>query len=336
MLGWEGQDSGEIRSLIDEFSPGGLIFFRRNYPCPRPPCSRPPGSRTAGSSGLMAPAALQDTLRTIQRYARRVLGRTLLIAADQEGGLVRRFPEPYSQIPSARNLGRMHPEDIELAARRTARELYESGLNFNLAPVLDLDSGPLGYIGSRSFSADPQKAAECALAFMHGLAAGGVLSCGKHFPGLGASTVDPHRQTTEIEMPLSELKKAISIFRALIEAGLPAVMTTHIYYPALDPARMATFSPAVVRYLREEVGFDGLLLTDDLEMGAVSGQIEPGLAAVQAVLAGHDLVLICRRADFIRKVYGALLEAIKNSQITKGHLLESGLRLKAFLNKLPY
>jgi beta-N-acetylhexosaminidase len=171
---------------------------------------------------------------------------------------------------------------------------------------------------------------------MLGLSSWGVQPCGKHFPGLGGAVLDPHKQTTAIDRSLEEMGSAIDIFRALIDAGLPAIMTTHAYYPALDPHNMATFSPNIVRYLRQDIGFNGLLLTDDLEMGAVSEEADPGLAAVKAVLAGHDLLLVCHRVEFIRFVHRAILEAILKNQITQGHLIESGLRLRWFLERLPY
>ncbi|MDR1083731.1 MAG: hypothetical protein LBP22_02460 [Deltaproteobacteria bacterium] len=327
MIGWEGRESGDLRALIDEFHPGGLIFFKRNYPLRPKQSDRP---------DLAAPGALQEMLRLIQKYARKVTGRALLMAVDQEGGLVRRLPEPYFQLPSARELGLMGVRAAESLARRAGRELYESGFNLNLAPVLDLDTAEGGYIGRRSFGGDPELVKECALAFAAGLSAWGILACGKHFPGLGGAVQDPHKQTSEIDLPGEAVERAVDIFRALTEAGLPAVMTTHAYCPALDQHNMATFSREIVRCLRQDIGFDGLLLTDDLEMGAVSLEADPGPAAVKAVLAGHDLLLVCHRLEAVRAVYKAVLEAILNNQITQGHLIESGLRLRRFLERLPY
>jgi beta-N-acetylhexosaminidase len=327
MIGWEGRESGDLRALVDEFRPGGLIFFKRNYPLRLKQNDWP---------DLAAPGALQEMLRLIQKYARKITGRALLMAVDQEGGLVRRLPEPYFQLPSARELGLLGARAAESLARRVGRELYESGFNLNLAPVLDLDAAKGGYIGRRSFGCEPEAVKECGRAFLAGLSAWGILACGKHFPGLGGAVPDPHKQTAEIDLPGEDIDRAVDIFRVLIEAGLPAVMTTHAYYPALDQYNMATFSREIVRCLRQDIGFAGLLLTDDLEMGAVSLEADPGLAAVKAVLAGHDLLLVCRRPEVIRAVHKAVLEAILSNQITQGHLMESGLRLRRFLERLPY
>ncbi|MDR2141121.1 MAG: hypothetical protein LBR11_04910 [Deltaproteobacteria bacterium] len=381
MIGWEGRDSGEIRDLIDEFRPGGLIFFRRNYPLGRPAVpsafwpepqddddddepwgyqrpgpqeaefwekqglgpqeedlwERKPAAqlpRRAADLDILAPGYLREILVMIQKYALRTLDRPLIIAVDQEGGKVSRLPESFFQLPSAREMSMLELERVKLLGARAGRELRSSGFNLNLAPVLDLDWPEGGYIGNRSFGSDPAQVISYAQAFQEGLWAGGVLSCGKHFPGLGGATLDPHERAPEIGWDQGELARSLKVFQALVEAGLPAVMTTHAYYPALDPNELATLSAPIVSVLRQEMGFEGLLLTDDLEMGAVIGSMEPGRVAVRAVLAGHDLVLVCRHHQVIREAYEALLEAINKNRISYGHLLESGVRLQRFLKLL--
>jgi beta-N-acetylhexosaminidase len=335
VIGWEGRDSGEIRELIDEFRPGGLVFFRRNYPLSQ---ARPFSQR--GRNGLaprlLAPLALRETLFAIQKYAQNTLGRPLILAIDQEGGQVQRLFRPFFQLPSAREMGMLEVEDVLRLATRVGLELKETGFNLNLAPVLDLDAGDGRYIKSRSFGSDPKEVAAKAGAFMAGLLAGGVLSCGKHFPGLGGAALDPHERIPEIDWSPERLAFPMDVFRVLIAKGLPAVMTSHALYPALDPGAVATFSTKIVGILRREAGFSGLLLSDDLEMGAVTGQSDPGRAAVRAVLAGHDLALVCRRVEAIRAARKALALAIENGQITKGHLLESGARLIGFLERASF
>ncbi|MDR1871972.1 MAG: beta-N-acetylhexosaminidase [Deltaproteobacteria bacterium] len=348
MIGWEGRDSGEIRELIDEFRPGGLIFFRRNYPIswdtvrfdPNYPLSLGPNagepvSLDPGKVDLKAPALLQEILDKVQKYALKTLGRPLIIALDQEGGQVRRLKEPYFKAPSARVLGGMEPLEVQRLAYRMGRELKETGFNLNLAPVLDLDlkidEGLKGYIGDRSLGAEPLKVTVMAKAFVAGLLKAGVLACGKHFPGLGGAVLDPHEKAPEINLSPEEMAGSLSVFKEMIAANLPALMTTHALYPSLDPECLATFSQKIVQLLRVNLGFKGLLLSDDLEMGAIAGERDLGQAAVRSVLAGHDLLLVCRKITAIRTVQGALVTAISQGQITEGHLLESSLRLNGFL-----
>jgi beta-N-acetylhexosaminidase len=270
-----------------------------------------------------------------QKYALKTLGRPLVLAVDQEGGAVRRLYAPFFRLPAARDLGALDAQTIWGIGRRVGQELSETGFNLNLAPVLDLDLGKGGYVGSRSFGPDPATVAEKAGAFMAGLLAGGVLSCGKHFPGLGGTPLDPHEMVPEILGPKAKFAGSFHVFRSLAKKGLPAVMTTHALYPALDPSHIATFSSRIARILRREVGFDGLLLSDDLEMGAILGRQDLGRAAVRAALAGHDLLLVCRRAESIRKARNALCEAIESDRLAQGRLLESGERLGRFLGLLP-
>ncbi|MDR0550331.1 MAG: beta-N-acetylhexosaminidase [Deltaproteobacteria bacterium] len=336
IVGWEGQDSGEIRDLIDEIRPGGLIFFRRNYPWPQDlGFFKRKAPKKGLSSRLVAPGRLREILFMVQKYALKVLGRPLIIAVDQEGGTVKRLPKPFFQAQTAQAMGQLEDLDVWRIGFRLGQELKESGFNLNLAPVLDLDTGEGRYIRSRAFGSDPKVVAQKAGAFMAGSLAAGVLNCGKHFPGLGGAFIDPHERISEIDFSLDKMATPMDVFRALFAKGLRVVMTSHVLYPALDPSYVATFSNEIVSVLRRDLGFDGLLLTDDLEMGGATGSRDPGRAAVRAVLAGHDLCLVCRRIEAIRAARQALVTAIANNQITKGHLLESGARLATILARLP-
>jgi beta-N-acetylhexosaminidase len=269
-----------------------------------------------------------------QKYALKTLGRPLVMAVDQEGGAVRRLYPPFFRLPSAREMGRLAAPAARRLGRRVGQELRETGFNLNLAPVLDLGLGKGGYVGSRSFGPDPAEVAEKAGAFMEGLLEGGVLSCGKHFPGLGGTPVDPHERAPEILGDKARFAGSFRVFRELAARGLPAVMTTHALYPALDPGCVATFSSRIARILRRELGFDGLLLSDDLEMGAILGRQDLGRAAARAALAGHDLILVCRRAESVRAARKGLAEAIESGRIDQGRLRESGERLGRFLSLL--
>jgi beta-N-acetylhexosaminidase len=225
------------------------------------------------------------------------------IAIDQEGGRVGRLPAPALKLPPMRELGRLG--DLALvrrAARAVATELGALGFNLNFAPVLDVDSNALNpVIGDRSFGPDPRTVMRCGVAYLRGLQDKNVLACGKHFPGHGDTEVDSHVNLPVIRHDRKRLDQVeLPPFRAAIGAGVASLMTTHVVVEALDPAVPATLSRAVcASLLRAELGFDGVLFSDDLEMGAITGQYSIEEAAVEAVWAGCDVVLIC--ADWERQ-----------------------------------
>jgi beta-N-acetylhexosaminidase len=260
------------------------------------------------------------------------MGPHALIALDQEGGAVVRslwVPPP----PSAMALGAA--DDTDLArdvGAAVARAVKAMGFNWNFAPVLDLNNNPRNpVIAERSFGADPERAAELAMAWMDGSESEGVACCVKHFPGHGDTHVDSHRDLPTVDKDLAELERfEFAPFRRAAPHA-PAVMTAHIVYPALDPHNPATMSRAILTdLLREKMGYEGVVITDGMDMHAIAHRYGAGDAAVNALAAGADMVM----AIGSRETQEATLEAIA-AAIADGTLPMEGVRARlARLDKL--
>jgi beta-N-acetylhexosaminidase len=224
----------------------------------------------------------------------------------------------------------MTPAQVRDLARKSGRELAAVGINLNLAPVLDLATDPEArFMYERCFSHDPETALAYGLAVIEGHRDHGILTAAKHFPGIGATRRDPHLELPTVDLSEDRIRRVDMVpFAGAVSARVDAVMTSHIVYPALDPTQAATFSPKIVTsLLREELGFEGLILTDDMEMGAVTGQGNIGPAAVRSVQAGADLVLVCRRAELVREVRACLYQAAETDALSLADMQKSHDRL---------
>ncbi len=224
----------------------------------------------------------------------------ILVGVDQEGGRVARFDDPVLRLPPMRKLAAF--DDLDLtreAARVLASQLRAIGINLNFAPVLDVDTNPDNpVIGDRAFGSTPDAVIAHALAFAEGLHEGGVLSCGKHFPGHGDTDLDSHFALPRLSHGRTRLDEIeLRPFRAAVGV-LPSVMTAHVVFETLDPATPATMSQrAITELLRGEIGFDGAVFSDDLEMKAVSERYSLEEAGARAIDAGCDLLLVCSDLD---------------------------------------
>ncbi|HEY3916837.1 MAG TPA: beta-N-acetylhexosaminidase [Stellaceae bacterium] len=264
--------SDSERAFFRDADPLGFILFGRN-------CDAP------------------EQIRRLVADLRESIGRRdAPVLIDQEGGRVARLKPPhfraYPPAAAIAGLGRAAREAAWLAARLIADDLGQLGITVDCAPVLDVPvSGADPVIGDRAWGEKPAIIAENGLAVCDGLMAGGVLPVIKHIPGHGRATVDSHRALPVVETPRAELDSTdFAPFRAL--AGMPWAMTAHVLYTTLDPDRPATLSPRVIaEAIRSEIGFDGVLLSDDLSMAALGGKIEA--RARDALTAGCDLVLHC-------------------------------------------
>jgi beta-N-acetylhexosaminidase len=268
--------SAAERKLLRHPLVGGVILFSRNYRSPRQLC------------------ALTAAIRSLRQPE-------LLVAVDHEGGRVQRFQEGFSRIPAMRRLGLAWDRDRGGACAAAgsiayvlASELLACGVDFSFTPVLDVDFGASGVIGDRAFHSDPAAIVQLATALIDGLRAAGMASVGKHFPGHGFVRADSHLAVPVDERGLAEIKAVDLVpFRELIRHGLPAVMPAHVIYPKVD-ARPAGFSSKwLQQILRAELGFDGMIFSDDLLMegAAVAGGV---VARGEAALAaGCDMVLLC-------------------------------------------
>ena len=248
-----------------------------------------------------------------------------LIAVDQEGGPVQRLGPPFwPEIPSNEEvvLSKNSETQANVQAETAAKILNSLGIRLNLAPVLDLaPTGTEGVLKGRSYGADPREVSILGEEYIRTLQAAGVGATAKHFPGIGRVEKDPHFQRPVVTASKEILMHEMTPFRESVKAGVKAVMTSHVVFPALDQDEPATFSKIIVNeLLRREMGFQGLLLTDDLEMGGITGQGSLGEAAVKAILAGHDLLLICHRAQRVREALDALDKAWSQGILSNGKL----------------
>jgi beta-N-acetylhexosaminidase len=272
VLGFEGTSLLDALGALLAGGLAGVALFPRNF---------------------RSPAGLRELTTEIRRAA----GRPVLIGVDQEGGTRFSLPEPFTQWPSAAELGGLDsPELAEETARGMARELRAVGCNLDFAPMLDLHVQPDSPVTTgRSFGADPQRVARLGEAFARGLAAEGVLACGKHFPGHGDTQVDPHEDLPVFRGTAERLRRMeLAPFAGAVAAGVPLLMTAHILLPEIDAERPASLSKKILTgLLREEMGFGGAILADDLGMGAIRKRWTPAEAAVETFGAGSDLAMLC-------------------------------------------
>ena len=310
MVGFPGTEpDSEVTDLIQSHHVGGIILFSRNC------------------RDVRQVSALTSRLQALARDAGHPY--PLLVATDQENGLVRRLDNAITTFPGNMALGAAGSDSITLeVAQATGEELKALGINMNLAPVADVNSDPLNpVIGVRSFGEDAVQVARLTVAAVRGFRSAGIICSLKHFPGHGDTAVDSHRAIPSIPHTLERLE-AIELvsFRSGITAGAETVMVAHLRLPHIvpDPDELASISPAVVRLLRESLGFDGVVITDCLEMDAIANTIgtEPG--AVRALRAGMDLVLISHRSERQR---GAL--AMVHAAAQTGELPEEMIRRAA-------
>ncbi len=303
MVGFKGlSPSREIKELITKYHIGGVILFERN---------------------IKSPLQIAELCQELQSLSPET---PLFIAIDQEGGKnFSRLKNPFTRFPGNRGLGQcfLETKSIKLAyqfGEITAKELSAVGINFNLAPVLDVNTNPKNpIIGKRAFGEDPHLVSELGLAVIAGLQDNKVIACGKHFPGHGDTIVDSHKELPIIDHDLERLRKVeLRPFEHAIKNGLKTVMTAHVLYSKLDDKFPATLSRRIIDgLLREELGFKGLVLTDDLEMGAIANSFEIGEATAKAVKAGINILLISHHPDKQKRAFEAIATAVKKGEISQ-------------------
>ncbi|GAA2631411.1 glycoside hydrolase family 3 protein [Streptomyces vastus] len=261
----------------------------------------------------------------------------VLVAIDEEGGDVTRLEvRTGSSFPGNHALGAV--DDVALTrqvAAELGRRLAACGVNLNWAPSADINSDPGNpVIGVRSFGADASLVARHTAAYVGGLQSAGVAACAKHFPGHGDTAVDSHHALPRIDAELSVLQaRELAPFRAAIEAGTRAVMTAHILVPALDPDRPATLSPRILTgLLREELGYDGLIVTDGMEMQAVSGTYGIERGSVLAIAAGADAICVgggLADDETVLRLRDALVAAVRSGELAEERLADAAARVRA-------
>ena len=252
----------------------------------------------------------------------------LLIAIDQEGGRVARLklPEATRLPPPAVWAAAYDADYVEALSYVVGRELRYHGANVNFAPVLDLKSGsPRSVVGDRAFSSDPAVVAELGVAYVRGASRAGVLLTGKHFPGHGATTIDSHFELPRVDHDREQMAAGLVPFAAAIDAGLPMIMTAHILFPRVDSSAPATFSGKIMRdMLRDELGFRGVLVSDAMEMRAVSDHNGLREIAERSLRAGVDIILLADRFD-AAELHAEMMDLVSTGAVDHS-LLDEGVR----------
>ena len=317
VLGYQGfRPSKGILDLIQTAHIGGIILFKRN---------------------LKDPAQSARLTNQLQSSCRRM---PLFVSIDEEGGRISRLPNEFTRFPSAAAIGSHHnAEWTYRSAEITAKELRAVGINMDFAPVLDVLTEPDNpVIKDRAFGSSATVVSAMGLAVMAGLQDNHVIACGKHFPGHGDTSSDSHLELPRVAQPLGRIQSVeLRPFAHLIANGLATIMTAHVLYPALDRKSPATLSKRIIEdLLRKGLGFKGVVITDDLEMKAIT--LDPGEAAVQSLLAGVDLLLICHDEQKQRLALGAVYRAVKEKRLTEARIDQSLLRILTLKERylLPY
>lgn len=316
IIGFDGTTANaELLEMITKYHVGGVILFARNVESP---------GQVARLTAELQKAALESGHPT------------LFTAIDQEGGRVARLTEDkgFTEFPGAMALGATgDPELARETAKALAREMKAVGINIDFAPVLDVNNNPDNpVIGIRSFGSDPQQVARFGKAFFEGLQSEGVLAFGKHFPGHGDTGVDSHVNLPLVAHDRARLNSVEFVpFKAAIEAGVAGIMSAHVSFPAIEPAQglAATLSTRVMSdLLRGELAFNGLLVTDSLEMGALAQTgYPPPLAGAAALKAGADLALFNRDHVMHKQAIGQISQWVNDGQIPISRIDEAVKRV---------
>ena len=283
-----------ILEWLREGKIGGVILFARNIDTPE------------------QVEALTKSLHNAAKHP-------ILIAIDQEGGTVARLRTGYTESPGAMALGAAdEPELTERVSGVLANELRALGINWNLAPAIDITHNIHNpSVGTRSIGTDPEHVAKHAVAQIKGFQSKGVAATAKHFPGKANTPVDPHVELPVIEGKLEQMWETDLVpFRAASEAGIAAIMITHVQFKDIEPEYPSTMSPRIIKeLLRKRIGYKGLVTTDCMEMKAVTNKYGPGESAVQAAVAGANTILFSHTREYQEEVYDALLTATQSGRL---------------------
>jgi len=304
--------SDQIKDMIENYHVGGVIYFSRNLEN---------SAQTAELSNKLQQLALNSGAEL-----------PLFISADQEGGTVTRL-KGATHFPGNMALGAASDQDLtEEVAAATAVELKNLGINVNLAPVLDVNNNPANpVIGVRSFGEDPELVADQGAAYIKGLQSEGVTATAKHFPGHGDTDTDSHLDLPIINHQRSRLDRVeLYPFKKAIEVGVDSIMTAHVYFPAIEKEDgiPATLSKSVLTdLLREELKFDGLIITDCMEMNAIVNTFGTVEGAVRTIEAGSDTVLVSHSYQRQKKAIEAVIEAVKSGRISEKRIDQSVKRI---------
>lgn len=307
MIGIHGKTlNDDAKFMLNEYRVGGIILFDRNMESKDQVKSLIADINKTGKSAGLTP---------------------LFIGIDQEGGAVARMEDQLIKVPPAEELGKEPIEKAVSLAKQSGTELKDLGFNINFAPVADL-----GLTYGRSFSTNPDKVVRYASAVGKTYDEAGLWYSYKHFPGIGKTDVDLHADTSVV--PVSKetlLNEDTKVFVDLIKQSKPntyAIMVSHAMYPQIDPDHPSSLSKAIITdWLRKDMGYNGVVVTDDMDMGALAKHYTFGDMAVQSILAGSDILLVCHEYEHMQEAYNGLMKAVKDGRISKERLDESVKRI---------
>jgi beta-N-acetylhexosaminidase len=308
MVGFEGTSLNEdLKFLIDHLKVGGIILFAPN---------------------IKAPDQLKDLCAGVQKYARAAGNSALFIAVDQEGGPVARLKESFTRFPG--NPQMAGEEDAIYFAEVTAAELSEVGINMNMAPVLDVAPKDLNSVmAARAFGHDPAWVARLGAKVIGHLQQKKIMAVAKHFPGIGRTTLDSHLDMPTLDVNSTDLESFDLIpFEAGIRHHVSGIMLSHVLYQNIDPDWPASLSIRIAgELLRNQMGFEGIVLTDDLDMGAIEKHYDVKTVVRQVLAADIDVALICHKGPNIEIAFEEVLKNLTDSTEIKAKGLESGQRI---------
>ena len=307
MIGIHGKTlNDDAKFMLNEYRVGGIILFDRNMESKDQVKSLIADINKTGKSAGLTP---------------------LFIGIDQEGGAVARMEDQLIKVPPAEELGKEPIEQAVSLAKQSGTELKDLGFNINFAPVADL-----GLTYGRSFSTNPDDVVRYASAVGKAYDEAGLWYSYKHFPGIGKTDVDLHADTSVV--PVSKetlLNEDTKVFVDLIKQSKPntyAIMVSHAMYPQIDAAHPSSLSKAIITdWLRKDMGYNGVVVTDDMDMGALAKHYTFGDMAVQSILAGSDILLVCHEYEHMQEAYNGLMKAVKDGRISKERLDESVKRI---------
>ena len=307
MIGIHGKTlNDDAKFMLNEYRVGGIILFDRNMESKDQVKTLIADINKAGKSAGLTP---------------------LFLGIDQEGGAVARMDDKLIKVPPAEEVGKMPVEQAVSLAKQSGAELKDLGFNINFAPVADL-----GLTYGRSYSTSPDEVVRYAGAVGKAYDEAGLWYSYKHFPGIGKIDVDLHADTSII--PVSKetlLSEDTKVFIDLIKQSKPntyTIMVSHAMYPQIDPDHPASLSKAIITdWLRKDIGYNGVVVTDDMDMGALANHYTFGDMAVQSSLAGSDILLVCHEYEHMQEAYNGLMKAVKDGRISKERLDESVKRI---------
>ena len=295
MVGFKGtQINDTLKHYIEDLKVGGLILFAQN---------------------LDSPGQIADLCHAAQSFAHQCGQPPLLIGIDQEGGVVARLKPPFTQFNGNPSMKSIH--DAKQFAQKTATELIGIGINMNMAPVLDVlpPRGP-SVMQSRSFGHDPNWVTQMGTTVIEGLQKHGIMAVAKHFPGIGRTMIDSHEDLPDSDVALDDLESVDLLpFRKAVDCHVTGIMLSHIRYRQIDPQWPASLSPSIAGdYLRRKMGFPGLVLTDDFDMGAIAKHYDMPTIVAQSLKSQIDILLICHQSPKIEDAFNEIVARCDTSE----------------------